>query len=628
AVQKQVTQTQDAYGNLTQMQVYDWGAGAPGPLLRTYTNTYLTDSNYISRYIFNRLLTSKVTGGGYNATLVSNAYDTYGTGCAYLPGLSGPANPAFHDAAYSSTFYYRGNATQSTTPAGWSCRALDILGNTVGSQDAAGRIYTANVNSSTNYAAPSAITANNTLTENLSWSPFLGLMQETGPNRDSSGTFYDAYARPASTTSPYGATTSYSYTTNTTTATVNGRWTKTTVDGFARPLLVETGYGSTTVSQVDYVYGPCGCSPIGKLMQKSQPHAPNATKYWTKYTYDGIGRTIAVQLPDGASTTGYAYWSNVVQVTDPAQNWKQFVQDANGNLVVVREPNPAFPGDDTRDLWTYYSYDILNHLTNVTMTGPGAGQTRAFNYTSGTVVGAYLLSKTEPETGTTNYTYSGGLLQTKVDAKNQKTQYTYDSYGRVTTIQHYPVSTGSEDVCQRVMFYYDTNPFVRSYSLNALGRQTAVQYQGAGCGNITPSTTTPVNPNTFVEMYNYSPAGLIVGNELLVSQLAYQAYPQTPVTVTADLEASYGYDNEGRMTSVQYPSSAGSGFTGDNYSYSFDSLGRPVGLTDQTTLQTAVNGVTYGPAGEMLTMGYGGMTETRTYNSLLQLTGIGAYHFG
>ncbi|MGH7485340.1 MAG: RHS repeat-associated core domain-containing protein, partial [bacterium] len=117
---------------------------------------------------------------------------------------------------------------------------------------------------------------------------------------------------------------------------------------------------------------------------------------------------------------------------------------------------------------------------------------------------------------------------------------------------------------------------------------------------------------------------LIVGNELLVSATAYQQQR----VVTADLEASYAYDNEGKMTGMHHPSSLGSNITGDTYSYGFDSLGRPVGLTDQTTMQTAVSGVTYGPAGEMLTINYGGVNETRTYNNLLQLTALSAYHFG
>jgi hypothetical protein len=53
------------------------------------------------------------------------------------------------------------------------------------------------------------------------------------------------------------------------TATPNGHWVKAYKDGFGRDKAVETGYGSTIVSHVENVYGPCACSPLGKLTQTS-----------------------------------------------------------------------------------------------------------------------------------------------------------------------------------------------------------------------------------------------------------------------------------------------------------------------------------------------------------------------
>ena len=38
--------------------------------------------------------------------------------------------------------------------------------------------------------------------------------------------------------------------------------------------------------------------------------------------------------------TQYIYVGNIVQVNDPAGNWKLFTTDAFGNLVSVTEPNP------------------------------------------------------------------------------------------------------------------------------------------------------------------------------------------------------------------------------------------------------------------------------------------------
>jgi YD repeat-containing protein len=65
-------------------------------------------------------------------------------------------------------------------------------------------------------------------------------------------------------------------------------------------------------------YAPCGCSPLGKLSQQSQPYAPGGSDAWTVYHYDASGRTTSVVLPDNSTTT-YLYQGNTVKVTDPAE---------------------------------------------------------------------------------------------------------------------------------------------------------------------------------------------------------------------------------------------------------------------------------------------------------------------
>ncbi|MBZ5610115.1 MAG: hypothetical protein LAP38_17780, partial [Acidobacteriia bacterium] len=153
------------------------------------------------------------------------------------------------------------------------------------------------------------------------------------------------------------------------------------------------------------------------------------TVYWTTHYYDGLGRTTSVVAPDG-STTSYAYAANTVTVTDPAGKWKKFSMDALGNLTQVQEPDPSLG-----TVSTSYTYDILSHLTGVSMTRNGSTQTRTFNYTNGSTVGALLLSATNPENGTVNYTYNTDMtLATKTDAKGQVFGYSYDSYKRLTQV--------------------------------------------------------------------------------------------------------------------------------------------------------------------------------------------------
>src|SRR5258708_5616599 len=134
--------------------------------------------------------------------------------------------------------------------------------------------------------------------------------------------------------------------------------------------------------------------------------------------------------------------------------------DAFGNLTSVLEPDPLNQPSGT--LTTTNAYDILNHLTTVTMPRATGTQTRTFNCTT---VGTLLLSATNPENGAVTYTYNTDkTLATKTDALNQQFSYTYDSYKRVTQ-----VNLGQTMIRQ---FYYDTNPLdgTGTFSQYANGR--------------------------------------------------------------------------------------------------------------------------------------------------------------
>jgi len=64
---------------------------------------------------------------------------------------------------------------------------------------------------------------------------------------------------------------------------------------------------------------------------------------------------------------------------------------------------------------------------------------------------------------------------------------------------------------------------------------------------------------------------------------------------------------------------------GPTYAYSFDSMSRPIGLTDQNNY-AAVSGVQYGGscalANQLSSMSYFGVTESRCYNTQMQLTNV------
>ena len=221
-----------------------------------------------------------------------------------------------------------------------TCNSFDI-GGTVATTTTNGLTTTVTSSASNNYAAPTQVMTNS-LSTSLSWTAFLGLSSQTGPNGDGTAVGYDGAARPATSTSPFGATTAYAYNDAATPpnvkATTNGHWAQTSMDGFGRTIQATTGDAGGAKSNVDTNYAACGCSPLGKMYRVSQPYAAGGSATaWTTYTYDGIGRTLNQAAPDG-SATAYVYWSNVVAVTDAAVKWKQYAMDAFGNVIVVREP--------------------------------------------------------------------------------------------------------------------------------------------------------------------------------------------------------------------------------------------------------------------------------------------------
>jgi len=441
---------------------------------------------------------------------------------------------------------------------------------------------------------------------------------------------YDAYARPAASTSPYGSATNVVYsnspatrvtTTDTnTTGTVNNytynkRWTRETLDGFGRTVKVETGYTSTTggstsspviSGQSETEYAPCGCTPMGKPKRTSQTHAPGATIYWTTYSYDALGRTVAVSQPNNLGQTTYAYSGNTVTVTDAAGKWKTFTTDAMGNLTQVTEPNPA----GGANFLTYYTYNTFNQLLTVSMTRPkvpangtNVTQTRTFVYDSNQRV----QSVTNPENGTTSYTYNAdGTMNTKTDAKGQVLSYFYDSLGRLTQVKNGGVVLRT--------FTYDAN----GWGQNLAGRVARVDYGGG----------------KWSELYSYHPAG-----GRTAKRLSY-TYGQS----TQNLDAFWSYNTAGQVTGVKYPDTTildsyanPQVVTGDTFTNSFDPMGRPKDLTiapgDGSTPYQQAQGATYGPSGELTSVSYVGaggyIYESRSYNARMQLTGLsalGAYY--
>ena len=149
-----------------------------------------------------------------------------------------------------------------------------------------------------------------------------------------------------------------------------------------------------------------------------------------------------------------------------------------------------------------------------------------------------------------------------------------------------------------------------------------------GCYNPLAS---PTCDTTFTEMYTYgvpgAPTGVVGPFEMDPTTHGKQ------LTVSRGggsfaLAATYTYDMEGRTTAETYPTDH-SGTTA-NLSYTFDNMGRLNTMTDNIANEQLVQGTSYGPANEVLSItgipccNPGWRGQTYTYNSLKQLTGVSA----
>jgi RHS repeat-associated protein len=117
----------------------------------------------------------------------------------------------------------------------------------------------------------------------------------------------------------------------------------------------------------------------------------------------------------------------------------------------------------------------------------------------------------------------------------------------------------------------------------------------------------------------YNQAGRVLTQEMAVNAA-------TGRDNSIGFTATYQWDDEGRMTSLQYPTVYAVGSFGNTpvtmptAAYQYDPDGRLSGMTmDNGSGPQPFANATYTPAGQLYQLSYGYWTETRTYNSMMQL---------
>ncbi|MCI0354229.1 MAG: hypothetical protein L0099_04190, partial [Acidobacteria bacterium] len=319
--QSKAEYTYDAYGNVTELQEFDFGL----QLKRRTATTYLSSSVYLTARILNRPTQVLVKDAAGAVVARSDfAYDT-----TNLTAVTGATQ--HDDTNYSATYLTRGNVTSVTRYTNAAAGSGAIARNFY--YDTLGNLRTADLDccnqrqwsytATTQYSLPETVTSGpvgTQLTTSATYNLTTGTVAtSTDENGKTTSFQYDVMDRLTQVTQPGGVVNTASFNDAdaipvvTQSSTANSLVQVTVLDGLGRPVQGEVRNGTTTVSTVNTFY-----DAVGRPSQVSNPYGPGETAQWTATTYDALGRPTQVTPPGSAGSYTYSYSGNQVTVTDPA----------------------------------------------------------------------------------------------------------------------------------------------------------------------------------------------------------------------------------------------------------------------------------------------------------------------
>lgn len=639
----------DQYNNRTDTWEYDFGSGAPGPLVRHTHTDYLTtnpvnNTDYTGTSIHLRSLPSLrqvFDANGIEQARTSYEYDNYSSDThhamlvnrASISGLCTTIiSPTQCDNSFSTDYQGRGNLTAVTrflivngvvTSSVAAYSQYDIAGNVVKAIDPLGHQTTFDFSDRFGFPDGNA-RANTTPVELGMQASYAFATSMTNALGHTVYTQYDYYLGKSVDSEDANGIVSSSYyndsldrptqvirsvninaTQNQTTFSYNDTGRVITItsdqntygDNLLKSELLYDGLGRRTESHAyesstAYIITKQTYDSLGRVWKAYNPYrtTTDSTYGRTETTYDTLSRVKRVETFDVSSvSTGAvqtAYSGNTVTVTDQAGKSRKSVTDALGRLTDVYE-DPNAGGLNYR---TTYTYDALDDLTGVLQ----GIQSRTFVYDSL----KRLTSATNPESGTISYQYdANGNLILKID----------------------PRAGGS--AIQSCSIPYNGSNVAICYAYDALNRPTSLIYNDG-----TPSVT-----------YSYDAVGVPYSKGRLtsvsnsVSSTSYSEFDalgritaSSQVTNGQTYSLSYGYDLSGNLTSETYPS-------GRIILPEYDSAGRIAGVKKQGgsyyvgAAPTDLNNrIQYAAQGAISSLKLGnGLWEHTLFNSRLQPTEIG-----
>jgi RHS repeat-associated protein len=487
----------DSFNNVTYVGRYDFGATTPTTqTIATYGSWSGSTCTGITHVVGRPCSVTMEDGSGNTLSQSYSTYDGVGDLLTVQSLISGSTY-------LSSTTTYNQNGTINV--------ATDVNG--------AQTVYTQHT---CNGMLPTLVNEPLGLSMSLGWNCDGGVatskVDENGQSttygyndaNDWQGTT-DPFWRMTSVTDPLGFTTELSY----------APFVSNSTNAYSKRALTFNG-GQSIQSTTNYM------DVLGRPLQAQQAQAPGSAVFDTvSFTYDAYGRTSSVTVPcsigansncatpqttqtfdalnrplvtrdGGGGTMTVTYSSNdsltVIGPAPAGESVKQiaYEYDGLGRLASVCELTSAANGGVTcgqtnthTGYWTRYKYDALGRLLGVCqdttqpvsvdcVQNPSTGQqTRIYTYDGL----SRLTAETNPESGTTGYTYDSdstggcpgtynGDLVKRVDAARNIICYTYDALHRkLATTYSGPNSTGTNKY-----FVYDSATVDGQTMTNAKGR--------------------------------------------------------------------------------------------------------------------------------------------------------------
>jgi RHS repeat-associated protein len=574
SLQSKTNANYNSYGLPTEVDLYAFGSGGAGGLVRKTLTTYNTSLNGI--YIYDRPSNIQVEdSGGTTRAQSAYSYDGYGNltqETRYTGGTPSTISRSFTPGSYgvlTSATDFNGNPTNYSS---FTC----------------------------NGAFPQTITSGG-LTTQQTWSCNGGVITlVTDPNSQPTSYSYDTthnFWRLAATSFPDGGSTSTIYTN----PTELDRYTAVTSSLTRHDLLDLDGLGrvetSSLVNDPDgQTYVSTSYDFLGRLSTVSNPYRGSSSGGDT-YAYDALNRVTQVTHADSsysqisyggtasqncsASTYGYGF---PILSADESGNKRQTFTDALGRVIEADEPTSS---SNVPSVYTCYIYDVLGNLKEVDQ----GSETRKYAYDMLSRPTSATTPEAQNNTRYFYYTTSSSTLCSgnpsvacqRTDERGITANYSYDALDRLTGMTY---SNGDPSVS----YSYDQTSYNGLTIANGKGRRTGMSDASGQTG------------------WSYDAMGRVAAEERTIG------------SVTATL--GYSHNLDGSLASVTYPS-------GRTVTYTVSAVGRPLTAVDNGHSITYVGSAnaTYAPQGALATASYGAnIAFSATYNNRLLLSGIEGYN--